>query len=196
MDNGKRHFFKQLREYRPPFQSLHEYVVAEYENASGEAEILIDLYDGLMLFEPLSMGRQQALNHDIFSFIDEKVYPIPLRFSLVLNFCHGAVTEVQQEAVRTAVREHYALQLLDKRLDLRLNTIKILGLSCTGVLLLTLYFAVQLWRAQPLFAEILSIAGTFSLWEAVDLSLLERRELKREWRNAGQTALSRVIFTP
>lgn len=174
-----------------PIRSLDEYIAQEY---GDEVRIDIDLYAGFALFNPLSVGRQQELNQDLCDFIDAKLYPIPLRYPVTLCFHGGDLTAEEQSRVQAALREHYALILLDKALDLKINLAKLLSLSLLGVFLLGAWFASQLSSIQPLFTEILSIAGTFSLWEAVDLWLLERGALKRERRNAGQAANSQVVF--
>ncbi|UPA29089.1 hypothetical protein L0P85_10765 [Terrisporobacter glycolicus] len=84
--------------------------------------------------------------------------------------------------------------LQEKRINLRINTIKIISLTVIGMLLLSLYFILEIKSNNPVFMEFLSIAGTFSLWEAVDFYLLERRGLKIERLNAGQVALSQIIL--
>lgn len=182
--------FKTRKSYRSPIRSLDEYIAREY----GDVVCVdINLYPDFNLFEGLSMGRQQELNRDLYDFIDAKLYPIPLRYPVTLRF-HGSLTDEEQASVRSALREHYALILLDKGLDLKVNLAKLLSLSLLGLFLLGAWFAAQLESVQPLFTEILSIAGTFSLWEAVDLWLLERSSLKREQKNAGQAVNSRVVF--
>ncbi|MEW9079893.1 hypothetical protein [Terrisporobacter glycolicus] len=57
-----------------------------------------------------------------------------------------------------------------------------------------MYFILEIKSSNPIFMEFLSIAGTFSLWEAVDFYLLERRRLKIERLNSGQIALSQIIL--
>lgn len=185
--------FNARKYYATPIRSLDEYITHEYGDA---VRIDISLYPGFDLFDPLSMGRQRELNRELYDYIDAKLYPIPLKYPVTLRFHGGSLTGEEQERVRTALREHYTLILLDKGLDLKINLAKLLSLSLLGVFLLGAWFAAQLGSVQPLFAEILSIAGTFSLWEAVDLWLLERGTLKRERRNAGQAAGSNVVFVP
>lgn len=185
--------FKMRKSYRSPIRSLDEYIAREY----GDVVCVdINLYAGFDLFEGLSMGRQRELNRDLYDYIDAKLYPIPLRYPVTLRFHGGGLTNQEQASVRSALQEHYALILLDKGLDLKVNLAKLLSLSLLGLFLLGAWFAAQLESVQPLFTEILSIAGTFSLWEAVDLWLLERSALKREQKNAGQAAGSQVVFVP
>lgn len=185
--------FQARKYYRSPIRSLDEYIAREYADAVC---IDVNLYAGFDLFEGLSMGRQRELNRDLYDFIDAKLYPIPLKYPVTLRFHGGGLTDEEREWVRSALQEHYALILLDKALDLKINLAKLLSLSLLGVFLLGAWFASQLSSIQPLFTEILSIAGTFSLWEAVDLWLLERASLKRERRNAGQAVNSQVVFVP
>lgn len=189
----ERSFFQKLKRYRTPVRSLGEYAAREYGDL---LQIDIDLYEGLSLFEPLSIGPQRELNRDIYDFIDSKIYYVPLKRPVSLRFCRSTLSAEGEAMVRAAIKKHYDLILLDKGLDLKLNAIKISALSLIGIFLLGAWFAAQLWSNQPIFIEILSIAGTFSLWEAVDLYLLERKALKVEKWNAAQAALSEVVFIP
>ena len=185
--------FKSPGAYRLPYRSLREFVALEY---GGRVCVDIRAGDGEGLFDPLSMGRQRELSREVYDYIDAKLYPIPLKYPVTLRFHVGKLGREERSAAREALREHYNLILLDKALDLKINLAKLLSLALLGVFLLGIWFALQRERIQPLITEILSIAGTFSLWEAVDLWLLERSALKRERKNAGQAAGSRVVFVP
>ena len=185
------------------FQKIHQleasshrpldYVREEFLCADGKAQIDIRLYDGLELFDPLSMGRQKELNGDIYAFIDAKLYAIPTHLPIRLCF-HGALPGGTQQEVRALLQEHYLSVLRDKRLDLRINRIKIVSLALLGVALLALYFALELFISEALFMELLSIAGSFAIWEAVDCWLLERKSMDLEYLYAGQAALSEITF--
>ena len=82
----------------------------------------------------------------------------------------------------------------DKEEDLRVNFFKTISLAIFGVLLLAIYFALELTLSNPVFMELLSIAGWVAAWEAVDCWLLQRKEIQLEYMYAGQAALSEVVF--
>lgn len=82
----------------------------------------------------------------------------------------------------------------DKKADLRINLLKTIGMTIFGVILLAIYFTLELTSPNPVFMEFLSIAGWVAAWEAVDSWLLQRKALRIEYMNAGQAALSEVSF--
>lgn len=63
-----------------------------------------------------------------------------------------------------------------------------------GTLLLAIYFAIEMTASRPVFVEVVSIAGCFSIWEAVDTWLLERKKLKVDYLCAVQAVLCEVVF--
>ena len=64
-----------------------------------------------------------------------------------------------------------------------------------GVILLALYFALELSASNPVFMEFLSIAGWVDAWEAVESWFLERKSIKLEYLSAGQAVLAEVAFS-
>lgn len=168
---------------------------SEYLCADGMAQIDVNLYTGVDLFNPLSYGKQRDLNGDIYALIDTKLYTIPLKYPIRICF-HGCVPDPQiQNEVRKAIQEHYMFLLRDKKEDLRINLLKTIGMTIFGVILLAIYFTLELIASNPVFMEFLSIAGWVAAWEAVDSWLLQRKALRIEYLNVGQAALSEVSFS-
>lgn len=171
-----------------------EKTASEYLCADGMAQIDVNLYEGVNLFNPLSFGKQRDLNSDIYELIDAKLYTIPLKYPIRICF-HGSVPDPQiQNEVRKAIQEHYMFLFRDKKEDLRINLLKTIGMTIFGVILLAIYFTLELTSPNPVFMEFLSIAGWVAAWEAVDSWLLQRKALRIEYMNAGQAALSEVSF--
>lgn len=171
-----------------------EKTASEYLCADGMAQIDVNLYEGVNLFNPLSFGKQRDLNSDIYELIDAKLYTIPLKYPIRICF-HGSVPDPQiQIEIRKAIQEHYMFLFRDKKEDLRINLLKTIGMTIFGVILLAIYFTLELTSPNPVFMEFLSIAGWVAAWEAVDSWLLQRKALRIEYMNAGQAALSEVSF--
>lgn len=187
-------FLKKVHHLDASLPSSSETVAAEYLCPDGKAQIDVALYDGLELFEPLSVGRQRELNAEIYDYIDRKLYAIPTLYEIRICF-HGKLPgDASETEIRAMLTEHYAFIFRDKEADLRINSLKMLGLAFCGVVFLALYFALELSNLKPVFMEFLSIMGTFALWEAVDCWLLERKALKAERLYAGQAVLSEIAF--
>lgn len=176
-------------------QTAEKKLVEEYLCADGKAQIDINLYDNVELFNPLTCGKQLDLNNDIYNLIDAKLYSVPLKYPIRLCF-HGNIPELQtQAAVRETIQKHYMYTFRDKKEDLRINLLKTIVMATLGAALLAIYFTLELTLSNPVFMEFLSIAGCFAVWEAVDTWILQRKILKMEYWSAGQAVLSEVVFS-
>lgn len=187
-------FLRNVRQLDNILPTSSETVAAEYLRSDGKAQIDVALYDGMEIFDPLSMGVQRELSSEIYDYIDRKLYMIPTLYEIRICF-HGKLPEgVYEDEIRSLMTEHYSFIFRDKESDLRINSLKILGLTLCGILFLALYFALELSSLEAIFMEFLSIMGTFALWEAVDCWFLERKAIKIERLYAGQAVLSEITF--
>jgi len=194
MNKTKRKLNEKIKKYESSTKPIQDYFFHEYINEDNKIQIDINIYKEFDIFDPLSMGKQKDLNKEIYDFIDEKIHMIPHKYEICICFYNSNLTKKEEKKIKCILEEHYYLILQEKRINLRINTIKIISLTVIGILLLSLYFILEIKSNNPVFMEFLSIAGTFSLWEAVDFYLLERRGLKIERLNAGQVALSQIIL--
>ena len=62
MTKARKNQLKKVTARRTNLQTLRQYIDQEYMDADGYAVIDIALYDGLALYDPLSMGRQKDLS--------------------------------------------------------------------------------------------------------------------------------------
>lgn len=93
------------------------------------------------------------------------------------------------------IQEHYMYVFLDKKEDLRINLFKTIGMTVFGIILLTIYFTIEIKSSNPIFMEFLSIAGWFAVWEAVDTWVLQRKKIKIDYFIAGRAVLSEITFS-
>lgn len=185
---------KRIRRYEKEMPPMDTYLEKEYLDENNNAVIRIYAYEGMEWFDKLSIANQTSLNHDIYDFIDRKAYYIPVRYPIILQFENVELNEEEQLLIEQLIREHYSLVLNDKRIDLHFNFITILSLFILGITLLIIYFTMNTAEVGAVFSEVLSIAASFALWEAVDFFLLERRNILRERLNAGQLTISEIRF--
>ena len=174
-------------------RTLRRYLDEEYMNDEGVGVIDVCLYEGLELYDPLSWGRQRELNPEIYDFIGQKANLLPAQVPLRICF-HGHVPPEDQEQIRRLMAEHYSLELQDRMWDLRSNRHKLIGMVAVGVVFLSLYFFFALREDDGLFLELLSVIGSFALWEAADCFLLERRAITRDMMNIAQHMTQEVVF--
>lgn len=134
------------------------------------------------MYNPLSFGVQRELNGEIVSYIDEKIEYIDPNTPICIVFSGRAVDESEQTLAEELLREHFSLKLFTIRNRLRENGKKCILLTLLGIAMLTLYFTLDYAIENGIKTEIISIIASFSLWEAVDLFILERREMLHELR--------------
>lgn len=174
---------------------LEEMFTDEYLCEDGKAQIDVNLCKDAEIFHPLSFGKQHDLTNEIYSLIDEKLHVIPLKYAVRICFCGQILSEKQQKEVQGLLLQHYLRSLRNKKADLRVNFIKTMWMTIVGILLLSIYFALDLIASNPVFMEFLSIAGWVAAWEAVDSWFLQRKALRIEYWHAGRAALCEVVFS-
>ena len=194
MTKARKDQLHKVVENKESIQSLHQYIEQEYMDADGYAVIDICLYDGLEWVDPMSMGRQRDLNPEIYAFIERKANIIPAQIPLKLRFHGDGVSVPEQDEIRRLLAEHYTVVLHDKIWDKRNNRRKLVGLFAVGLAFLSLYFFFALQREDGLFLEVLSVIGSFAVWEAADCLILERREINTEILNTAQNLTQDVEF--
>lgn len=193
MKQQTKNFIRDLKNFEKNIVPLETYIKDEYMEGD-KAVIYVNCLNEEDIFESYSYQSQKSLNPAIYDFIDSKVYLIPAAYPVEIRFVNKAFSKHEVEEIREIIKEHYSLILRDKLIDLRINMIKITALLIIGIVLLGIYFSLQLADMGSLFMEFLSIAGTFALWEAVDFYILERKQVENERFNAGQMALASIQF--
>lgn len=190
----RRRMVKNIRRFENNMLSMERYLEKEYLDEDNNAVIYVNAYDGIEWFDKLSIGNQVTLNQDIYDFIDRKAYYIPIRYPIIIQFVNVDLNEEEQNQIIRLIKEHYTLILNDKRIDLHFNFITILSLFTLGIILLIIYFTINIAEVGEIISEVLSIAASFALWEAVDYFLLERKDISKERLNAGQLSISEIHF--
>lgn len=157
----------------------------------GYAVIDVKLPPDEELYNPLSTGNNLDLNGAIYDFIDEQANIIPSKIPLKIRF-HGDVDEDKQLEIKRLMHRHYTIRSYDVTWDFAANFRKAIFLTIFGVAVLIAYFLVTVLVDDPLFPEILSIVGSFSLWEAANAILLDRPALRRH-RDAVEQNINQCV---
>ncbi len=175
-------------------KSLREYVKQEYLDAEGNAVIDVHLYEEIELFDPLSMGKQTDIHPEIIEFIDRKTNLIPGTNPIIIRFHGGRLSEEDKKQAEECLREHYSVVLHDRAWDLRANNMQLILLSIIGIALISLYLFCALKLEDSIFLEVLSIIGSFAVWEAADRFLIERTAIRRDMMAIAQQKIQTVEF--
>lgn len=163
------------------------------KDEKGRAVIDVNASDKEGLYNPLSLGGSRDLADEVYGYIDAQANVIPADVPLAVRF-HGSFSESEQKEIKAMMRRHYTMKSFDITWDAAANFKKMTGLIIFGVLVLAAYFYITFATNNIMFAEILSIIGSFSLWEAADAFLLERTRLKRERKNLEQNLNQEIEF--
>ena len=111
-----------------------------------------------------------------------------------INFI-GQFDDDHKEIIKELVKENYYLDFQEKKREYKFLKLKTIALAIFGLIILSSYFRIKFMNSRVIFSEILSIVGTFSLWEAANSYLIESRYLKSDIRKIGRMAISEIIFS-
>ncbi len=169
---------------------LKEYVINEKE----EAVVSIQIKDMKDVISDFSVSKFRLFKQEFIDHMDRIIYHIPLKYSIELQFTIHNATEQEKIEFSEMIRNHYGLSLEDKRQDLKINLLIIWALFAIGVVFLSFSYALAANGKGQLVTDTINIAGTFALWEMVDLYLLDRKAKKFALKNVAQTYLAKHVF--
>ena len=165
--------------------------LAEEFIVDGKAVIPVNVGD--QLYDPLSMGHLLQLNSDIFGYIEESANLLPSQVPLRV-IMHGVAEEDRARVVRL-YKEHYELVVQDRLWDERKNRLRIIFSSVIGILFIMAYLFFAITKEGTLFLELLSVIGSFALWDAADCFTVDRYAIKKSLEEAAQYMLAEVDFS-
>ncbi len=166
--------------------------IQRIRDEDGNAVIDVNLCEE-SLYEPLSLKGDKDLSGEIYDYIEAQANVIPAHIPLRIRM-HGDILEEDRAKIPEIMHRHYTMKSFDIAWDLMANLRKMLFLAIFGLAVLAVYLVLALTGKNVLFTEILSIVGSFSLWEAADALLLERPHLRREYKNNEQNLNQKIEF--
>ncbi len=184
-----------FRKYNNAAFDKEKYIKEFILSKDGYAVVNIRLDSIDSAFSAFSVKGSEVLEQSLADYIDKEIYNIPLENPIVLNFEVPCAESCQKEKLKQVISNHYGLMLEDKNQDLMINLMTIFGLLFVGVLLLAFSYLLSSNNIGQLFTDIINIAGTFSLWEMVDLYLLDRNQKRIDKLNAAQTYAAEIAFS-
>lgn len=187
--NKARH---QINRYRNIDFDNEEYVIRNYVKGNKAIiPIYLEAKDDLYSkYHPDKL----VLNHELLEYIENVVYYIPYRYSIVLKISGVTFSEEEKIEVVKLLSNHFGLHVHDKKVDIKFNTHKAIILFALGLLILYISYLLSGIDSIKFITDVISIAGTFAIWELVNTLWLERNSLKIARLNAGQLACSTIEF--
>lgn len=138
--------------------------------------------------------QRQIFNPDMISYIEDIAYYIPYDYSIVIEFSGISFTEEEKAQLMENVTDQFGMKTHDMDVELNYNTKKAMKLFLIGSIVLAISFIIQTMNYTAYISEILSIIGTFSIWEFVNTIWFERKEKIINKMNAGQLSACTVAF--
>lgn len=188
--NTRKSLIDDIKILNSKHKTLREFAEEKYVNSDGFANIDVFM-DGNEYFDPYSDPNAPELSEDFINYIEKQAYYIPVDYPLQVTL--HSTEKIDADAIENKIKEHYWKELSDKEDDLKNNKIISTILFILGTVLLSAYFLIAYLPAtSDIFNEILSIAGSFTIWEAIDYFILNRNAIKIQKLNTAQLALIKI----
>ncbi|MDE6408245.1 MAG: hypothetical protein K2K48_04450 [Anaeroplasmataceae bacterium] len=152
---------------------LKNYFIVEGNTLTAEL-----YYDTFAELIDQSMGNDKVekLNETLFDKINEILALVPRKYQIHFSIHIKNLGEYEFEEVEQILKRNLMLKIYGFTLERKRRHITSLSLLLGGVLLLLAsYFLSRLEWPQLIF-DVINISGTLLVWEAADVSLIERNE--------------------
>lgn len=177
------------------FNTKYDSALFMNQNYIGEEKAIIPIY--LHSKEEIYSNFDHnhfLLDDNLIHYIQNIAYYIPYDYSIVLKFEGVVFTKEEKEQLVKTINDQFGLIVHDMSIELKYNTWKAIKLFVVGSILLMISFFVRDIDHTFYISEILSIAGTFSIWEFVDTIWFDRKRKRIDKMNAGQLYQCTVVF--
>lgn len=175
-------------------ESLREYIKKEFIDEKGQAVIEINIYNELELYDKLSFEKQLELNPDIYKYIDQKAKIIPAHIPIKLRFHGKKIDKEEQEKIKKLIDEHYSIELFSQQKNIRIMRKKTMRLAIIGAIIFLICFYLSSIDKYTFFTDILSIIGTFSIWEVASLLMLGKKDIDMQTVHIAKMLIHEIEF--
>lgn len=138
--------------------------------------------------------QKQVLRSELISYIEDIAYYVPYDISIVLEFSGYSFKEEEKVRLMENITNQFGMKTHDMEVELNYNAKKAIKLFVVGSIVLAISFMIRTLQYTNYVSEILSIIGTFSIWEFVNTIWFERKEKRVNKLNAGQLSVCTVTF--
>lgn len=172
----KREILKKLKKSK----AMKEAKTLDY-NENGQVQINVGLPEADDFFSPFSYLTYELMNPAVIDYIDMCEASIPLNEEVCLDIHTEESTDNEEKKrIRTAVKRHYAEQIVIIEKKLKRKTISGLIWSILGILILLLEAIIYPIIDSMYLDTILAVVGWLFLWDGMEILLSDRSSLKRK----------------
>ncbi len=165
----------------------------EYDK-NGRAIVEINVYDAEALMSNFDSEGKEVLSKESAEFIDNAIKGLPRKKDIHLYVACQDYNKKKEQEYRNAIVNYYVNEFADKDIKLRSNwfwsTILLL-ISFAGFALMHL---LHLDEVLYTISYLLDIGFWVLAWEAVDIMVLQQRELRDEQKKDLKIIFSTITF--
>lgn len=152
---------------------LKDYFIIDGDTLT--AELYYDTFSEL-IDQNIGNDKVEKLNETLFDKINEILNLVPRKYKIRFLIHIKDLGEYQFDEVEQILKKNLMLKIYGFTLERKRKHITSLSLLFGGiVMLLASYFLSRLEWPQLIF-DVINISGTLLVWEAADVSLIERSE--------------------
>lgn len=190
---NKKQVLNRIKKYSKAEFNEQEYLKKQYINEEGKAVIIIKIENVEDIYSVYSVKDKEILSKYVSSYIEDCAYNIPVIVPIKLVFDLKDKSKLEEaEKIKRVCRENFGMINSDKEMDIKLNYYKMIRLATVGILTLLASYIFSKFLENSIIYELISVAGTFAIWEAVNCFVIEKRALNVEKINAGQLAIAEI----
>ena len=134
---------------------------------------------------------QKTLSEDVISYIERKYEEKHLGDKPVIRIICDE--EIDEHAVREAFHSHVESEKESIRKEAKINTLKQLRLFAIGIAFIALWLTLSA-NIENILIEVLSIVGSFSIWEATNIWIVDKPELRVRKKRLEYLSGTKIVF--
>ena len=165
----------------------------EYDK-NGRAIVEVNVYEADSLMSVYDSEGKEVLSKETAEFIDNAIKGLPRKKDIHLYIACEDYNKKKEQEYRNAIVNYYVNEFADKDIKMRSNwiwSIVLLLISFAGFALLHL---LHLDDVLYTLSYLLDIGFWVLAWEAVDIMVLQQRELRDEQKKDLKIIFSTITF--
>ncbi|MBE5739015.1 MAG: hypothetical protein E7354_04750 [Clostridiales bacterium] len=165
----------------------------EYDK-KGRAIVEINVSDADSLMSVYDSDGKEVLSNETANFIDNAIKGIPPKKELHLYVACESYTKDKEQLYRNAIINYYVNEFADKDEKMKSNWIWSSILLIVAFLGFGILYALDLGGVMYTVSYLLDIGFWVLAWEAVDIMVLQQRELRHEQKKDLKIIFSTITF--
>ncbi len=190
----KKKMNEKIKEYSDD-NYLQGFIKSEYNIDDKDADIYLRVYSANELFDSRTVGKQKALNDNLYSYIESKTAMLDNDIPINLHIIGYAFPSKDKEKIKHLIKEHYSIELYKAQKEYRKIVKKSSYLFLVGSVFLLIYLAILIYVETNAASEIFAFLFTYSLWEALHGIIYVLSKVKDKRAAITQNLLMEVDFS-